>query len=87
MKHANVMEIAMDVALKCNADRKVVGQEHSTARTEDADRKDVDQTPNADRSGVVGLSLVGLGEVGLKEGEGPKGVVLDAVALKDVSLG
>mgnify|MGYP004380401337 CR=1 FL=1 len=65
MKHANVMEIAMDVALKRNADRKVV-----------------DQAPNADRSGVVGLSLVGL-----KEGEGPKGVVLDAVALKDVSLG
>ena len=51
-----------------------------------ADRKEgvglraADLKPNADRRAVVGLSLVVLGEVGLKEGEGPKGVVLDAVA-------
>jgi len=70
------MEIAMDVAPKRIADRK-----------EGVDLRAADLKPNADRRAVVGLSLVGLGEVGLKEGEGPKGVVLDAVALKAVSLG
>jgi hypothetical protein len=46
-----------------------------------------DLKPNADRRAVVGLSLVDLGEVGLKEGEGPKGVVLDAVAHVAASFG
>ena len=61
MKRVNVMEIAMDVVPKRNADRKVVDQAHNTARKEGADqvlnadqkevtdRKVVDPVPNADQ--------------------------------------
>ena len=83
MKRVNVMEIAMDVVPKRNADRKVVDQAHNTARKEGADqvlnadqkevtdRKVVDRRTSGDLKKVEALSL-----------EDPVGV-----ALEDVSLG
>ena len=69
MKHVNVMEIAVVVVLKRIA-----------ARKEGVDLRAADLKLNADRRAVVGLSLVDLGEVGLKEEESPKGGGLNAVA-------
>ena len=71
MKRANVMEIAMDVVPKRNADRKVVDQAHNTARKEVADRKVVDRRTSEDLKKVEALSL-----------KDPA-----VVALEDVSLG
>ena len=71
MKRVNVMEIAMDVAPKRNADLKVVDPVLNADRKEDADRKVVDRRTSGDLKKVEALSL-----------EDPVGV-----ALEDVSLG
>ena len=70
MKRANVMEIAMDVVPKRNADRKVVDQAHNTARKEGAD-----QVLNADLKGVDRRTSEVLSL------EDPGGVVLKGVSL------
>jgi hypothetical protein len=94
VKRVNVMEIAMDVAPKRNADLKVVDWAHNTARKEGADqvlnadqkevtdRKDVDQGRNAAQTEVVDRRVSeDLKKVEALSLEDPGGVVLKGVSL------
>jgi len=88
VKRVNVMEIAMDVVPKRNADRKVVDQVHNTARKEVADRKVVDPVPNADQKEVTDRKVVDRRTSGdLKKVEALSLEDPVGVALEDVSLG
>ncbi len=88
MKRVNVMEIAMDVVPKRNADRKVVDQVHNTARKEVAD-----PVPNADQKEVTDRKVVDpVHNAGLKGVDRRTSEVLSledpgGVVLKGVSLG
>ena len=75
MKRANVMEIAMDVVPKRNADRKVVDQVLNADQKEVTDRKVVDPVHNAGLKGVDRRTSEVLSL------EDPGGVVLKGVSL------
>ena len=66
MKRVNVMEIAMDVVPKRNADRKVVDQVPNADQKEVTDRKVVDCRTSGDLKKVEALSLEDPGEVALE---------------------